>query len=199
MSEKDLATTLREEAALAEKEFDSDDDVWVRSRRPPKSPSMVYSVRIPVSRVEELRQVAADAGLDPSAMVRQWVLERLDSELSDEGRAVEQMKGALEGLLKAFKTEDGSSWGMLLTPDIESLFAVLPAPSRVASKRAWKRSEKAGGANTGSSASRVVAKAGSASKTTKATRTAKAATAAKAVKTGAAKTPAKPTRRISRG
>jgi hypothetical protein len=42
---------------------------------------MVYHVRIPASRLEQLRQVAEQAGLAPSALARQWVLERLDAEL----------------------------------------------------------------------------------------------------------------------
>jgi hypothetical protein len=146
VSEKDLAAILREEAALAETEEDSDDDVWVRSRRPPKAPSMVYSVRIPVSRVEELRRVATEAGMEPSAMVRQWVLDRLDSELSEEGRAVEGVKSALEHVLKAFKRKDDSSWGVLLTPDSESLLTVVPRPAlakRASAKTTKARSSKA--------------------------------------------------------
>lgn len=47
---------------------------------PPKDPSQVYSVRIPVSRIEELRRVASGKGLAPSTLLREWVLERLDLE-----------------------------------------------------------------------------------------------------------------------
>ena len=137
MSEdKDLATILREEAAVAEAEEDSDDDVWVRSRRPPKAPSMVYSVRIPVSRVEELRRVAAAAGMEPSAMVRHWVLERLDSELSEEGRTAEQVKEALMHLLAALRRgSDDRPWGLIVTPHSES-FAEMVSEARPASARA---------------------------------------------------------------
>src|SRR5213593_983364 len=103
MSDRDLATILAEEAALAETEVDSDDDVWVRSRRPPKAPSMVYSVRIPVDRVEELRRVAAAAGVEPSAMVRQWVLDRLDAEFSEDGRAAGEVTAAVAQLIAALK------------------------------------------------------------------------------------------------
>src|SRR5271165_6133563 len=46
----------------------------------PKQPSQVYSVRIPVNRLEELRAVAAKQRLPPSALLREWVLERLDRE-----------------------------------------------------------------------------------------------------------------------
>ena len=47
---------------------------------PPREPSQVYSVRIPVARIEELRKIAAACGQAPSALLREWVLERLDIE-----------------------------------------------------------------------------------------------------------------------
>jgi hypothetical protein len=48
--------------------------------RPPKEPSQVYSVRIPVDRLEQLRRVAEQRRLPPSALLRDWVVERLDTE-----------------------------------------------------------------------------------------------------------------------
>lgn len=81
MTEKDLAATLREEAEL----FDAEDEeavaeaVWVRPA-PPRDPSQVYSVRIPVTELEKLRRVADHKGVTPSALMRTWVLLRLDAE-----------------------------------------------------------------------------------------------------------------------
>jgi hypothetical protein len=149
--DKDVAAILREEAAVAEAEEDSDDDVWVRSRRPPKAPSMVYSVRIPVSRVEELRRVAAAAGMEPSAMVRHWVLERLDSELSEEGRTGEQVKEALVHLLAALRSgNDDRPWGLIVTPHSDSFAEMVaqarPTSARVAKSAATKGTPKAKGA-----------------------------------------------------
>ena len=46
----------------------------------PTSPSQVYSIRIPVERLEELRRVAEMKGQAPSALMRSWVLERLGTE-----------------------------------------------------------------------------------------------------------------------
>lgn len=43
-------------------------------------PSQVYSVRIPVARIEEMRRLASEYGQAPSALLRGWVLERLDRE-----------------------------------------------------------------------------------------------------------------------
>jgi hypothetical protein len=48
--------------------------------RPPKEPSQVYSVRIPVDRLEQLRRVAEQRHLPPSALLRDWVVQRLDTE-----------------------------------------------------------------------------------------------------------------------
>jgi hypothetical protein len=42
----------------------------------------VYSVRIPVRKLDQLRQRAAQQGVAPSALMRQWVIERLEA---DEG------------------------------------------------------------------------------------------------------------------
>jgi hypothetical protein len=52
---------------------------WVAHRRPAKDPSMVYTVRIPASRVEQLRELAEARGLAPTALLRSWVLTQLDA------------------------------------------------------------------------------------------------------------------------
>jgi hypothetical protein len=44
-----------------------------------KKPTAVYSVRIPVERIEELRQPAAERGVAPTALMRTWVLTHLDA------------------------------------------------------------------------------------------------------------------------
>ena len=49
-------------------------------RRVRRVASQVYSVRVPVDRLEDLRQLAAARGEAPTALMRQWVLERLDEE-----------------------------------------------------------------------------------------------------------------------
>ena len=48
--------------------------------RPPRDPAQVYSLRMPVDRLEQLRQAAEQAGVSPSTLMRTWVLERLDAE-----------------------------------------------------------------------------------------------------------------------
>lgn len=53
---------------------------YVRSRRSARDPAQVYSLRVPVKRLEELRQLADAEGVEPSVLMRRWVLERLDEE-----------------------------------------------------------------------------------------------------------------------
>jgi len=161
--DEDLATILTKEAELAEVEEDTEDDVWV-PRKPARRRSMVYSVRIPVERVEELRRVAARAGLDPSAMVRQWVLERLDSEHSDD--SVEQH---LAGILAAFSEARKLGWGLMLTPDADQLKTYLvefPVKRGTGGRRTPAKAVSAKAAMKAAGTKKVPARAVAASKKT---------------------------------
>ncbi len=40
--------------------------------------SAVYSLRLPADQITKLQQVAAAAGIPPTVLLRQWVIERLD-------------------------------------------------------------------------------------------------------------------------
>lgn len=185
MIDEDLAATLRKEAERAELEEDTDEDVWV-PRKAPRQPSMVYSVRIPVGRVEELRRVAAAAGLDPSAMVRQWVLERLDSE-QWQGPEEEELAGLMLATLAEMKK---TGWSVILTPDPKGfkpfMLKVPASPSA--------RTTTAGGARMRSAAAtkKVPAKAAVAKKAVaKAAAAKQAATRTAATGKLAAKAPAR--------
>lgn len=48
--------------------------------RPPRDPAQVYSLRMPVAKLEQLRRAAEQAGVSPSTLMRTWVLERLAAE-----------------------------------------------------------------------------------------------------------------------
>jgi hypothetical protein len=75
------------EAALDAEAARDVDVEWVRHEVPPKNPSAVYSVRIPADRIEQLRRVAAERGVQPTALIRTWVLAQLDAaEQGDERR-----------------------------------------------------------------------------------------------------------------
>jgi chemotaxis protein histidine kinase CheA len=54
-----------------------------RARRQPAEASQVYSLRVPVNRIEQLRQLADEIGEAPTALMRRWVLERLAQELHE--------------------------------------------------------------------------------------------------------------------
>lgn len=50
---------------------------------PPRQPSQVYSVRIPVGQLDLLRRIAAERNEQPSVLMRRWVLERLEAVAPD--------------------------------------------------------------------------------------------------------------------
>jgi|GEM_PF-3271084 len=76
-----LSQALRRESELFEQSKDHTKPAGAYKRTKPASdPSQVYSIRIPVSRLGELRRLADASGLQPSSMIRAWVLERLESE-----------------------------------------------------------------------------------------------------------------------
>ena len=55
---------------------------YTRLRPYAKEASQVYALRIPVSRLHEIRMLAEARGEQPTSLLREWVLERLDSELA---------------------------------------------------------------------------------------------------------------------
>lgn len=78
---KDVKKTLSKEAELFEKHKDDSRKPGDYAKPlPPRGPAQVYSVRIPVDRLAELKALAESNNLAPSTMIRDWVLERLDSE-----------------------------------------------------------------------------------------------------------------------
>jgi hypothetical protein len=78
---KDMSRLLEAEADEAEQHADDEDHgPSYRRKHPPRDPAQVYSLRIPSGQIEELRQIAADRGVTPSALMREWVLERMAAE-----------------------------------------------------------------------------------------------------------------------
>ena len=76
---------LAREAAEAEERADAEERGEItpapgqRGRRRAADPSQVYAVRIPVSQLRKLREAADSLGMQPSSLIRQWVIERLDA------------------------------------------------------------------------------------------------------------------------
>lgn len=73
--ETDRMDRLHEEGSL-------DRLPYTRLRRYAKESSQVYAIRIPVSRLREIRLLAEARGEQPTSLLREWVLERLDTELA---------------------------------------------------------------------------------------------------------------------
>lgn len=75
---------LAREAEEAEERADAEERGEVapspgqRGRRQAADPSQVYAVRIPASRLRELRELADRLDIPPTTLIRQWVLEQLD-------------------------------------------------------------------------------------------------------------------------
>src|SRR5262249_9109909 len=84
MSES-IGEVLAREATQAEMRAEAEERGEVaptpghHGRQPASDPSQVYTVRIPVSRLRELRAIAAELGEPPATLIRRWVLERLDA------------------------------------------------------------------------------------------------------------------------
>lgn len=89
----DVSKLLAEEAAAAEAAANVETPM-VRNRVKAKEPSQVYSLRIPMDRLEELRQRAEQQHVAPSVLMRRWVLDRLDEE-AEKGSRLEERRAAL--------------------------------------------------------------------------------------------------------
>jgi hypothetical protein len=112
MADKELGDRIA--AAVVDAEATPDDDLeWVRHREPAKSPAAVYSVRIPVDRIEELRRLAADRGVQPTALIRTWVLAQLDAARSSDDYAQRwerDVRAAADQLRKLLDERPGAPW-----------------------------------------------------------------------------------------
>src|SRR5260370_37734701 len=80
MREEEISELLASEAERMERSKDR--RRHVRSSTIPQDPSQVYSMRIPVSRLEQLRRIAGTKGERRTALLRRWALERLSEEMS---------------------------------------------------------------------------------------------------------------------
>lgn len=97
----------------------------VRARGRAKDPSQVYSVRIPVERIEQLRQLAEARQETPSGLLRRWVLERLALEV--EGRGAEGPSSDLELLIDGAVARALARRGLLEGP-VVGLRSGVPEP-----------------------------------------------------------------------
>jgi hypothetical protein len=77
---KSVRDTLAQEAVDAESRREEAPVGMQRASGVGRAVSHVYTVRMPVDRLAELRDLAEEAGEQPSTLMRRWVLERLDAE-----------------------------------------------------------------------------------------------------------------------
>lgn len=88
--EESVRDMLAREAAEAKAAADAEDRgerepaPGQRARRQAAEASQVYSVRIPVARLAQLRKLADERGVAPTVLLRQFVLERLDVETAQQ-------------------------------------------------------------------------------------------------------------------
>jgi hypothetical protein len=79
----DIDAILRREAKAFDRELEREDDdrrPWGRPRLPSGEVGQIYSLRIPVERLAALQQLADRRGVQPTSLMRKWVLERLKRE-----------------------------------------------------------------------------------------------------------------------
>lgn len=112
MADKELRDRIA--AAVEDAEATADDELgWARHQEPAKNPTAVYSVRIPVDRIEELRQLAADRDVQPTVLIRSWVLAQLDAAHSPEDYAQRwerDVRATADQLRKLLDERPGAPW-----------------------------------------------------------------------------------------
>jgi hypothetical protein len=103
MTERNIEEVLALEAAEFEESRGRDEPKrpLFRSKQLPRDPAQVYSVRMPVDRLEELRQAALVVGETPSGLMRRWVLERLDQEAENPPTEFDRILVLVEALEQA--------------------------------------------------------------------------------------------------
>src|SRR5512135_1666215 len=122
LDEKLLRIAAEEEAAEESRGDEDEGGEVYRTRQVTAESSQVYAVRIPVDRMERLRELAAKLGVSPSSLIRQWVLERLDVG-----------GGGYGGDLKAHQVDVA-----VLKAFADNLHSIVgEGPQRVSAEREW--------------------------------------------------------------
>lgn len=73
--------TLREKLDLETEDADTSRgaNLHYRRKRTSTGQSVVYGLRLPAERIEQLQRLAEARGIEPSALVRQWIVAELDA------------------------------------------------------------------------------------------------------------------------
>lgn len=91
MKDEERDRQLLAEAERIDREELEGEGEWRFVRRvvPPTDPSMIYSLRLPIGAVAALRMIADDRGTQPTRLIRDWVLEHIESERAGSARVSE--------------------------------------------------------------------------------------------------------------
>ena len=127
----DIRKLLAEEAEASEEMADVEAPM-ARNRVKAKEPSQVYSLRIPVDRLEELRQRAEQQHVAPTVLMRRWILDRLDYE-AEKGSRLEERRAALK---------DEHEDALMVVTESELLDVISAALSKLATAAAKGRHAK---------------------------------------------------------
>jgi|GEM_PF-2851857 len=90
----DISKLLADEATASEAAANVETPM-VRNRVKAKEPSQVYSLRIPLDRLQELRERAERQHVAPTVLMRRWILDRLDEE-AEKGSRLEERRAAIK-------------------------------------------------------------------------------------------------------
>lgn len=80
-----------------------------RRRTQPRDPSALLSVRVPVAMIEALRVFAAGRGTTSSALLREWIVDRLDAEAAGLEPQADQLRATASFLAGVAKTLDDAA------------------------------------------------------------------------------------------
>lgn len=122
MTTPSIGEVLAKEAELAEQAENRAGGPYVRSRRRPKDPAQVYSLRVPVDRLDLVRQLAEQENTTQAALLRKWLLERLDQELLRRQRGTasapdhERLLALVDEMRAAITQQSGAKSGPARTP-----------------------------------------------------------------------------------
>jgi predicted DNA-binding protein len=106
----------------------AEDDLAPATRQPR---SQVYSIRVPVERLEQLRNLAKERTVAPTVMLREWVLTRLDSEIEARARASEQVLPAWTRI-RANQSDSGEQWSSIMAEQETSTSALANTAAQLA-------------------------------------------------------------------
>lgn len=91
---KDIQRLIAEEQASSDSNPDAPITSSAHQSRPNQARSTVYSIRLNPGEVVAVRNLAEEAGLPASTLVRSWIVERVRAEQGDVSNAEAELRAA---------------------------------------------------------------------------------------------------------